>query len=82
MGNFAHTCKGLTIKWVFRFVLSYYEIPKGSSNNASRMGESTLTVTHFGVSHCINFQGCKCLSVSHLTLLKDFHNIFAYYVRI
>jgi hypothetical protein len=34
------------------------------------------------VSYCTAFQGCACLSVSHLKILKDFHNIFAYYVRI
>jgi len=35
-------------------------------------------VTFFGVSHCIIFQGCACLNVSHLKILKEFHNIFAY----
>jgi hypothetical protein len=37
-------------------------------------------VTSFGVSHYIIFQGCACLSVFHLKPLKEFHNIFAYYV--
>jgi hypothetical protein len=41
-----------------------------------------ITMTPFMVSHYIAFQGYACLSVSHLKLLKDFHNIFAYYVRI
>jgi hypothetical protein len=36
----------------------------------------------FHVSHCTTFQGCACLSLSHLKLLKEFHNIFVYYVRI
>jgi hypothetical protein len=35
-------------------------------------------VTFFGVSHYTTFQGCGCLSVSHLKILKEFHNIFAY----
>jgi hypothetical protein len=35
-----------------------------------------------GVSHYTTFQGCACLNVSHFKLLKYFHNIFAYYVRI
>ncbi len=39
-------------------------------------------VTPLGLSHCITFQGCACLSVLRLKLLKDFHNIFAYYVKI
>jgi hypothetical protein len=39
-------------------------------------------VTPFGVSHCTNFQGCVCLNVSYFKLLKDYHNVFAYYVRI
>ncbi len=39
-------------------------------------------VTPFGMSHCITFQGCTCLSVSHFKLLKEFHNIFTYYVKI
>jgi hypothetical protein len=39
-------------------------------------------VAPFGVSHCTTFHGCACLNVSHLKFLKDFHNIFAYYVRI
>jgi len=34
------------------------------------------------VSHCITFQGCARLCVSHPKLLKDFHNIIAYYVKI
>jgi hypothetical protein len=45
-------------------------------------GWKHITLTPFGVSHCITFQGCACLNVSHLKLLKDFHNSFAYYVRI
>ncbi len=28
------------------------------------------------MSHCTTFQGCACLSVSHLKLLKTIHNIF------
>jgi hypothetical protein len=39
-------------------------------------------MTPFGVSYCTTFQGCACLSVSHVKLLKDFHKIFAYYVTI
>jgi hypothetical protein len=39
-------------------------------------------VTPFGVSHCTSFQGYACWSVSHLKLLKEFHIIFAHYVRI
>ncbi len=35
-------------------------------------------MTPFGVSHCITFQGCACLNVSHLKLLKTIHNSFAY----
>jgi hypothetical protein len=34
------------------------------------------------VSHCTTFQGCACLCVSHFKVLKDFHNIFAYYVKV
>jgi hypothetical protein len=34
------------------------------------------------VSHCTTFQGCACLCVSHFKLLKDFHNLFTYYVKI
>jgi hypothetical protein len=40
------------------------------------------TMTPFVVSHCTTFQECACLNVSHFKLLKDFHNIFAYYVKI
>jgi hypothetical protein len=36
----------------------------------------------FEVSHYTTFQGCACLGVSHLKLLKDFHSIFAYNVKI
>jgi hypothetical protein len=39
-------------------------------------------VTPFGVSHYTTFMGCACLSVSHFKILKYFHNIFAYYVKI
>jgi hypothetical protein len=35
-----------------------------------------------GMSHCTTFQKCAYLNVSHLKLSKEFHNIFAYYVRI
>jgi hypothetical protein len=41
-----------------------------------------IMVFPFGVSHCIVFQGCACLSVSHFKLLKYFYNIFTYYFRI
>jgi hypothetical protein len=46
------------------------------------VGSKHITMTPFGMSHCITFQRCGCLNVSHLELLKDFHNIFVYYVRI
>ncbi len=46
------------------------------------LGWKHTMVIPFGASHCTAFQGCACLNVSHLKLLKDFHNIFAYYVRI
>jgi hypothetical protein len=39
-------------------------------------------VTSFGVSHGITFQGCACLNVSHIKVLKELHDTFAYYVRI
>jgi hypothetical protein len=42
-------------------------------------GENTLYSPPLG---CTTFKGCACLSISHLKLLKDFDNIFAYYVRI
>jgi hypothetical protein len=38
-------------------------------------------VTPFWVSNCIIFQGCACLNVSHLKILKEFHNIFVYYIK-
>jgi hypothetical protein len=38
-------------------------------------GEKHTTMTPFGVSHYITFQGHTCLSVSHLQLLKEFHNV-------
>jgi hypothetical protein len=46
------------------------------------MWKHTMMTLKFGVSHCTTFQGCACLNVSHLKSLKEFHNIFAYYVRI
>jgi hypothetical protein len=46
------------------------------------MWKHIMMTPKFGVSHCITFQGCACLNVSHLESLKEFHNIFAYYVRI
>jgi len=46
------------------------------------IGSKHIKLTPVEVSHCITFQGCACLSVSHLKLLKEFHNIFAYYVII
>jgi len=39
-------------------------------------------VSPLGVSHCITFQRCAYLNVSHFKLSKEFHNIFAYCVRI
>jgi hypothetical protein len=39
-------------------------------------------VTPFGVAHCTTFEGCACFNVSHFKKFKEFHNIFAYYVRI
>jgi hypothetical protein len=45
------------------------------------MHENTVQWPPFWVLHCTIFPGCACLNVSHLKLLKDFHNIFAYYVR-
>ncbi len=41
-----------------------------------------IPMISFKVSHCITFQGCECLIVFNLKLLKKFHNIFSYYVRI
>jgi len=41
-----------------------------------------IMVTPFRMSYYITFQGCACLNVSHLNFLKNFHNIFVYYVRI
>jgi hypothetical protein len=39
-------------------------------------------VTPFGMSHYITLQGYTCLNVSHFKLSKDFHNSFAYYVKV
>jgi len=41
-------------------------------------GWKHTTMTPFGISHCITFQGCACLSVSHLKLLKEFHIMLEY----
>jgi hypothetical protein len=35
-----------------------------------------------GVSHSIIFHACACLNVSHFKFLKEFHNSFAYYIKI
>jgi hypothetical protein len=51
-------------------------------SNIFYLGSKHTTVTLFGMSQCTTFQGCTCLNVSHLKLVKDLHNIFAYYVRI
>jgi hypothetical protein len=40
-----------------------------------------IMVDAFKVWHFTTFQGCACLNVSDLKLSKDFHNIFAYYVK-
>jgi hypothetical protein len=45
------------------------------------MGWKHTTVTPFAMLNCITFQGCACLNLSHFKFSKDFHNIFAYYVR-
>jgi hypothetical protein len=72
--NFANPNMLLNLTFVFLLTLV--------SNVIFGIGWKYITVTPFGVSHCIAFQGYACLSVSHLKLLKDFHNFFAYYVRI
>jgi len=41
-----------------------------------------IIMTCFRMLHCTTFQGCTCLGVFHLKFLKNFHNIFAYYVKI
>jgi len=53
-----------------------------SSWSLFRCGWKHTMVSPLGVSHCTSFQRCACWNVFQFKLSKEFHNIFAYYVRI
>jgi len=68
--------------WTFMlFVFLYqcsHDIPNDPFSAFHKIfddGWKQTTVTPFEVSHCLAFQRCACLSVSHLKFLKEFHNI-------
>jgi hypothetical protein len=52
------------------------------SHEKRKSGWEHITMTSFGMSHCTTLKGRACLNVSNFKLLKEFYNIFAYYVKI
>jgi len=79
--NFAK-CQAYLLTFGGSFIVIFCITCQICTKEFHNKGWKHTMVIPFGVSHYITFQGCACLSVSHLKLSKDFHNIFAYYVRI
>ncbi len=79
--NFAK-CQAYLLTFGGPFIVIFCIICQICMKEFHNNGWKHITVTPFGVSHYITLHECACLSVSHLKLSKDFHNIFAYYVRL
>jgi len=70
-------------KWTNQLISKTLNMDYNQTPNRKKIGWAKHTmVTPFGMSHCITFSRYACLNVSHLKFLKDFHNIFAHYVKI
>jgi hypothetical protein len=79
--NFAK-CQAYLLTFGGSFIVIFCIICQICIKEFHNKGWKHTMVIPFGVLHYITLQGCACLSVSHLKLSKDFHNFFAYYVRI